>query len=256
MPINVPGPSCGLQHLLTKNDLHLPTSWAPSRSPAARIAGEPLHRRSRKNRLEAGFSLVGSARPARPGASWLAATGPARSFYRAPIACARSPAGHDFQQFDGRLAVTVDDGRAAVDRHAGRNAEQLLQVRAGFDPPQPEQVDFTQHVVRDQHPAQRDLLALHFAADFGIDVGKVQPHDAKLDHRSVTLPGQQNLTGIMLAAGPRFQHAHVDRRAVMPLDRHRHVVLMGQQAFRRPELRRPRPRRNLPGRPVKQGHQG
>ena len=67
------------------------------------------------------------------------------------------------------------------------------------------------YVVSDQHAAQGSFLAFHFTTNIGVDVRNIQPHDAKLHHRPVALPSQQNLAGVMVAGDPRLQHLHVNR---------------------------------------------
>ncbi len=81
----------------------------------------------------------------------------------------------------------------------------------------------------DQHPADRRALAFDFLAHRLAQMGKIQSHYAKLHDRAVRLPGQQNLAGVVLAGQRSVQNTHVDRRMVELLDRHGHVVLMGQK---------------------------
>ncbi len=48
-------------------------------------------------------------------------------------------------------------------------------------------------------------------------------------HPPIRLAGEQNLAGVMLTLSLHRQHAHVDQRAVVLLDRHRHVMVVRQQ---------------------------
>ncbi len=61
----------------------------------------------------------------------------------------------DLQKLDRRLAVAVDQSRAAVGLNSLANAEELAEIIAGSDVPELEQFDLAKHVVLNQNPAQR-----------------------------------------------------------------------------------------------------
>ena len=135
----------------------------------------------------------------------------------------------DFQQLDGRLAIQMDQRRAAVSDLSWRHAEQPPQILTRRHLPHFSQVDFGQQVVLDQNPSQRGLLTFDFAPHCGADGRKIKSHDPELHDHAIGLPGQQNLAGVEIAFDPGFQHAHVDGPVVKPLDRDRHVAVVGQQ---------------------------
>ena len=107
--------------------------------------------------------------------------------------------------------------------------KQLAKILAGRDFVEPRQVHLAEHVVRNQNPAQRRLLAFDFAAHLGTDAGKVESHDAELHHLAVAGAREQDLASIVRAGELRLQHPHVDRAVVKSLDGHRHMAVVRQQ---------------------------
>ena len=84
----------------------------------------------------------------------------------------------------------------------------------------------SQHIMVDQHPAQRNFAAQDLLFDFERHELKVEPNDSELHDVFSAAFQQENFPAVHVLIKLLIEHADVNARYVVRLHRHRHVVLV------------------------------
>ena len=107
----------------------------------------------------------------------------------------------DFQQFDCRFAVTIDQRGTTINDIADFGVQQLRQGGSGLDLPQLAQLNFSQHVVFNQDSTEGRFLRLDSPPNFRVERGHVQPHDPILHGFSGRMSLERDLANVPFAIG-------------------------------------------------------
>src|SRR5262245_19189184 len=107
--------------------------------------------------------------------------------------------GHDFQYFDGRALVTINNTHSAVINARPIEVEPGHHGRTRGHAEIGRRLDAAQHLVINQNAAQRRLAKQDFLAHRLAAIAEIDARNAKLDDLAALVQGEENLADVEVA---------------------------------------------------------